>query len=116
MAPPSTLISTGATVSLTLAQRARKARIDKHVSPHRLRHTFATHLVRKGVQLVTIRDLLGHRCISSTQIYLHTTAEDLRRAAQVHPVEKLVEQVQGLLPNVKLPFQWPPGEKVIPRR
>ena len=95
---------------------ARKARIDKHVSPHRLRHTFATHLVRKGVQLVTIRDLLGHRCISSTQIYLHTTAEDLRRAAQVHPVERLVEQVQSLLPNLKLPFQWLPGEKVIPRR
>jgi site-specific recombinase XerD len=92
---------------------ARKARIEKRVSPHRLRHTFATHLVKKGVQLVTIRDLLGHRCISSTQIYLHTTAEDLRRAAQLHPVEQLVEQVADLLPNIKVPFQWPPGEKVI---
>jgi integrase/recombinase XerD len=92
---------------------ARKARINKRVSPHRLRHTFATHLIKRGVQLVTIRDLLGHRCISSTQIYLHTTAEDLRRAAALHPVEGLIEQVADLLPNVKLPFQWPPGEKEV---
>ena len=92
---------------------AAKAKIERRVSPHRLRHTFATHLVKKGVQLVTIRDLLGHRCISSTQIYLHTTAEDLRRAAELHPVENLVEHIADLLPNVKVPFQWPPGEKVI---
>lgn len=92
---------------------ARKARLNKRVSPHRLRHTFATHLVKKGVQLVTIRDLLGHHCISSTQIYLHTTAEDLRHAASLHPVEQLIEHVDDLLPNVRLPFQWPPGTKVI---
>lgn len=97
----------------TLAQRAR---IDKRVSPHRLRHTFATHLVRNGVQLVTIRDLLGHRCISSTQIYLHTTTEDMRRAADLHPVKVLVNYISDLLPNVRVPFQWPPGEKVVPSR
>lgn len=91
-----------------------RARITKRVSPHRLRHIFATHLVKKGVQIVTIRDLLGHRCISSTQIYLHTTAEDMRRAAAKHPVEGLVDQVADLLPNVKLPFQWPPGQKAVP--
>ncbi len=95
---------------------ARRARIDKRVSPHRLRHTFATHLVQKGVQIVTIRDLLGHRCISSTQIYLHTTAEDLRSAAALHPVEQLVDRIEDLLPNVKMPLQWRPGEKVIGKR
>lgn len=95
---------------------ARRARIDRRVSPHRLRHTFATHLVKHGVQLVTIRDLLGHQSISSTQIYLHTTAEDLRRAAKLHPVEKLVDRLEDLLPNVKMPMQWLPGEKVIRRR
>jgi integrase/recombinase XerD len=94
----------------------RRARIQRRVSPHRLRHTFATHLVKHGVQLVTIRDLLGHNCITSTQIYLHTTAEDLRHAAAVHPVERLVARVADLLPNVKVPFQWPPGERVIRRR
>lgn len=95
---------------------AAKARIDRRVSPHRIRHTFATHLVKAGVQLVTIRDLLGHRCISSTQIYLHTTAEDLRRAANLHPVEQLVDRIADLLPNVKVPLQWLPGEKVVRRR
>jgi site-specific recombinase XerD len=94
---------------------AQHARIGRRVSPHRLRHTFATHLVKHGVQLVTIRDLLGHHCISSTQIYLHTTAEDLRRAATVHPVERLVANIQDLLPNVKVPFQWLPGQKVVHR-
>ena len=95
---------------------AAKARIEKRVSPHRLRHTFATHLVRKGIQLVTIRDLLGHRCITSTQIYLHTTAEDLRQAAMLHPVEQLIERAADLLPNIKPRFQWLPGEKVVKRR
>src|SRR5947208_7899485 len=55
----------------------RRARLAKPLSPHRLRHTFASHLVREGVNLVTIRDLLGHRLITSTQIYLHVTAHDL---------------------------------------
>jgi len=91
---------------------ARRARISKRVSPHRLRHTFATHLVKAGVGIVTIRDLLGHRCIGSTQVYLHTTAESLRDAAARHPVEKLIERVADLLPNVKLPFQWPPGQRL----
>lgn len=94
---------------------AQRARIGRRVSPHRLRHTFATHLVKHGVQLVTIRDLLGHHSITSTQIYLHTTADDLRKAATLHPVERLVAQVADLLPNVKVPFQWLPGQKVVHR-
>lgn len=84
---------------------ARLARIAKVVSPHRLRHTFATHLVRAGVGLVTIRDLLGHRLITSTQIYLHVTAQDLRAAADRHPIARLLGTVEHLLPDVKLPFQ-----------
>lgn len=94
-------------------KHSEKAKIHKRVSPHRLRHTFATHLVKRGVRLVTIRDLLGHRCISSTQVYLHTTAEDLRRAADLHPIKSLVAHVEDLLPNVKLPLQWQPGEKIV---
>lgn len=85
---------------------ARKARIDKAVSPHRLRHTFATDLVREGVGLVTIRDLLGHRQITSTQIYLHVTAQDLRMAADRHPIGRLLGAIEHLLPDVKLPVQY----------
>jgi len=86
---------------------ARRARIGKCVSPHRLRHTFASHLVRQGVGLVTIRDLLGHRLITSTQIYLHVTAHDLRAAADRHPIANLLGTVKHLLPDVRLPFQRP---------
>jgi site-specific recombinase XerD len=85
----------------------RRARISKPLSPHRLRHTFASHLVREGIGLVTIRDLLGHRQITSTQIYLHVTAHDLRSAAEKHPISRLLGTIEHLLPNVKLPFQRP---------
>jgi len=92
---------------------ARKARIAKRVSPHVLRHTFATHLVQERVQLVTIRDLLGHRLITSTQIYLHVTAQDLRIAADKHPISRLLSTVEHLLPRGPLPFQAP---RAGPRR
>jgi len=84
---------------------ARQARIHKRVSPHKLRHTFATHLVKAGVGLVTIRDLLGHRSITSTQIYLHVTAQDLREAADRHPIRHLTPIVDHLLADLKLPMQ-----------
>lgn len=87
----------------------RRARIEQPLSPHRLRHTFATHLVKAGVGLVTLRDLLGHRQITSTQIYIHLTAHDLRRAAQRHPIADLIKRVEDLLPDVKLPLQSAPA-------
>jgi site-specific recombinase XerD len=83
----------------------QRSRVGIPLSPHRLRHTFATHLVRAGVGLVTIRDLLGHRQITSTQIYLHVTAEDLRAAAARHPIGALLATVEHLLPATRLPFQ-----------
>jgi site-specific recombinase XerD len=85
----------------------QRSRIGIPLSPHRMRHTFATHLVRAGVGLVTIRDLLGHRQITSTQIYLHVTADDLRAAAARHPIGSLLATVEHLLPATRLPFQRP---------
>lgn len=84
---------------------ARRAHIPHRVSPHQLRHTFATHLVQEGVGLVTLRDLLGHQQITSTQIYIHLTAQDLRQATDKHPVSKLIKRVEELLPHLKLPIQ-----------
>src|SRR6202034_4323444 len=81
---------------------ARRARLAKPMSPHRLRHTFASHLVREGVGLATIRDLLGHRLITSTQIYLHVTAQDLRAPAPAHPLGALLESGEHLLPGGRL--------------
>lgn len=85
-----------------------RAKIKKRISPHRLRHTFATHLVHKGVNVVTIRDLLGHKQVTSTQIYFHSTAHDLREAANKHPISNLMETIEHLLPDVRLPFQYAP--------
>ncbi len=83
----------------------QRSRVGFTLSPHRLRHTFATHLVRAGVGLVTIRDLLGHRLITSTQVYLHVTADDLRAAAARHPIRTLLDTVKHLLAPGPLPFQ-----------
>lgn len=96
------------TVYERVRTHAQRAKIAKHVTPHTLRHTFAAHLVRTGVGLVTIRDLLGHRQIASTQIYLHVTANDLRAAAERHPIARLTRTVEALLPGVRLPLQRPP--------
>lgn len=92
-------------------ERVRKyagtTRMTKHVTPHTLRHTFATHLVRLDTNLVVIRDLLGHRQLTSTEVYLHLTVQDLRKAVVHHPVEFLAPTIESLLPNVTLPFQRP---------
>jgi len=85
----------------------QRSRIGVTLSPHRMRHTFATHLVRAGVGLVTIRDLLGHRLITSTQVYLHVTADDLRAAAMRHPISTLLNTVEHLIAPGPLPFQRP---------
>lgn len=92
---------------------AHRAGLKKKVSPHGLRHACATHLVRAGENLRTVQEILGHRVITSTQIYMHMTARDLRKAADRHPVSALVETIKDLLPEVKLNFQRPLQQKRI---
>ena len=58
----------------------------KQKSPHVLRHTFATHLLDKGASLVAIQKLLGHEDLATTQVYAHTTIEQLKEIhKQAHP-------------------------------
>jgi len=81
----------GRRLNTQYAYRAVKAKMKPLMnvskkSPHVLRHTFATHLMNNGAELNAVKDLLGHSSLAATQVYTHTTIEQLKKVhKQAHP-------------------------------
>ncbi|WP_410983897.1 tyrosine recombinase XerC [Bacillus cereus] len=71
-------------VRYILNELIKKASLTMKISPHMLRHTFATHMLDEGADLRTVQELLGHENLSTTQIYTHVSKERLRSVYMKH--------------------------------
>jgi len=77
-------------VQWIIKEAVKHSGIKKHVTSHVLRHTYATHLLEMGLDIMTLKDLLGHSDINTTLIYLHVAQLDKGRG--FNPMDKLFSE------------------------
>jgi len=73
-------------VERLVADYGKKAEIEQHVHPHMLRHSFAVHCLKAGMNLRTVQKMLGHSSLTTTQIYLDITGDDVKEDYHNHPI------------------------------
>ena len=76
-------------VFTVLKQAARRAGIEKRISPHTFRHSFATHLIEQGTDLKIVKELLGHNQLKTTEMYVHIA--DTFKSSIRTPLDDILE-------------------------
>ena len=72
-------------------------KFERRITPHKIRHSFATHLLNQGVDLRTVQELLGHKTLASTEKYTHVSLEDLTKLCDtIHPMNTTMKPKKSI--------------------
>jgi integrase/recombinase XerC len=82
---------TNRTIQMIFTMFSKFLKIKKQLTPHKVRHSFATHLLNAGLDLRALQELLGHASLSSTEKYTHVTTQDLQNMYnKIHPIDAML--------------------------